>query len=435
MINGKAVEGKQYPLYYEYNWYSIPMRKQTTYSVKASDWNADGDNGRGELRSSFGRDYRQINIQLHNQLDSYDRMIADYYASHNQITNDLIRSILDGKPISRQDEGRDAVEYIKQHLASELKRGKIGQSVYENGMSAMRIFQVFLKVKGLGTYKDNSILLGEITPELLDKYIEYRKDILGNTDATVNHSLTPVLKACNEACAMGLINAKVNSHIQGKRIIIKGPGSLNEDKNSFDGKYLTKEQIKELVSYCNNCTEQRRRDYLEIFLFAFHAAGLRIIDVMTLQWACIDFDNEQIIKTQVKTKKRNIVPLTKPAIEILKRWKDKGNSKYVFGLLPETFDCDDIEALYHRRNTVTKNVDQSLRVAGDDLGVRLRFHTARHSFAMNALNDGMPMEEVSQLLGHSSSAITEKTYARFVPERLATGMKKLNYDFLPDPIS
>ena len=432
MVRGKAVADKEYPVYYEYNWYSQPKRKSTTFSAKSCDWNPDGDNGRGEFRPSYGKDYKQINNQLHAQLDAYDRAFADYYAKHpNQVSLELVDCILNGQPVNRQDEGRDAIDFIEQHMLSEYKRNKIGKSRYENGLSGMKIFREFIQVYKLGTYRADSILIGDLTPEMLDKYITYRRDVKKNVDETINHALTPILKAYNEACAVGYIDGRVNAEIQKRRIIINGT-SLNEDDahSTFDGVYLTKDQIRQVVMYCNTCKEPRRKEYLEMFLFAFHAAGLRIVDIMTLQWASIDFEHNLLFKTQVKTRKRNCIPLKDPALAILKKWKAKSTGRFVFGLLPEDFNCDDQEALYKVRNNITKKIDQSIKVVGDALGLTLTFHKARHSFAMNALNDNMPMAQVSQLLGHSSIAVTEKIYARYLPKTLAEEMKKLNYDDL-----
>jgi len=44
-------------------------------------------------------------------------------------------------------------------------------------------------------------------------------------------------------------------------------------------------------------------------------------------------------------------------------------------------------------------------------------HRFRHTFAVELLKKGVPMEEVSILLGHSSVRITEKHYASWVPAR------------------
>ena len=52
-------------------------------------------------------------------------------------------------------------------------------------------------------------------------------------------------------------------------------------------------------------------------------------------------------------------------------------------------------------------------------GVAGHPHQFRHTFAKNLLVAEVPLETVSVLLGHRKSAITERHYARFVPERQA----------------
>ena len=57
-------------------------------------------------------------------------------------------------------------------------------------------------------------------------------------------------------------------------------------------------------------------------------------------------------------------------------------------------------------------------------------HMARHSFAVMALNDGMAMSVVSHLLGHASTTVTEKVYAKYLPETLEEEMNRLDFGFL-----
>lgn len=57
------------------------------------------------------------------------------------------------------------------------------------------------------------------------------------------------------------------------------------------------------------------------------------------------------------------------------------------------------------------------------------FHAARHSFAVFALNKGLSMSVVSRLLGHGSTDITEKVYAKFLPETLSAEVARLKEDF------
>ena len=57
---------------------------------------------------------------------------------------------------------------------------------------------------------------------------------------------------------------------------------------------------------------------------------------------------------------------------------------------------------------------------------RLTTHTARKTFASTVLlfND-VPMEIVSQLLGHSSISITEDSYGKVVKKKVSEEMKRL----------
>jgi len=425
-------KNKAYPIELEYTWNRQIIRKTTNVFVKETDWNQNGNQGRGEIRVSYGSEYKRLNQLLLARVDRIDSMLAEYNEKHpNQITADIISGFLADKPLTRPDQGKDFVEFTLERLYSEYSRNKIGRSRYENGKSGMNIFQTFLRSTKQGTYRADSIYVGDITPELLDAYILWRREIKQNSDATINHSLTPILKACAYACEMGMLEPSVNARIQDMRIITKV--SLSEEESEFDGKSLNKEQLLALLEYYKTCPEPRRREFLEIFFFAFHACGLRVVDVMTLQWKHIDFARKELRKIMIKTNKRHVIPLTEPALHILQQWQEKREGcKYVFNLVKESLDLDDAEALYKARNNATKCINQSLAVVGEQIGLpfSLSMHVARHSFAVFALNKGLSMSVVSRLLGHGSTDVTEKVYAKFLPETLSAEVAKLSGELI-----
>lgn len=122
----------------------------------------------------------------------------------------------------------------------------------------------------------------------------------------------------------------------------------------------------------------------------------------------------------IKTSKRHKIPLTVPALRILYKWQAMGRrKKYVFDLAKDDLSLNDADSLYRARNSATKCVNQSLHVVGEKLGFPfpLSFHTARHTFAVLAINDGLTMTVVSRLLGHSSTDITEKSMPDYFPRR------------------
>ena len=425
-------KSKTYPIELEYTWNRQVLRKSANIFVKAADWNQNGNQGRGEIRSSYGNEYKRLNKVLMERVDTMDAQLAEYNVKHpNQITAEVIAGFLSHKPLTRKDQGKDFAEFVLERLESEYSRHKIGRSRYKNGICCMNVFTTFLRATNQGTYEKDKIYVGDITPELIDGYITWRRDIRQNGDETINHSLTPILKACSYAAELGMIEQSVNARIQDMMIVTKP--SLSDEESEFDGKALTQEQMDALLEYYKNCKEPRRKEFMEMFFFAFHACGLRIVDVMTLQWGHINFEKKELRKIMIKTSKRHVIPLTEPALKILRKWQEKRvGCRYVFDLVNDNLDLNDEEALYKARINATKCIGQSLAVVGEQLEFpfSLSMHVARHTFAVMALNKGLSMSVVSRLLGHGSTDITEKVYAHFLPETLSAEMDKLHDDLV-----
>ena len=429
---------KKYTLSYEYTWLDNDVvRKDTGLRVRVNDWNPKGTSGKGELRASYGADYKRQNTLLHDSLSKYDSRMQEYALKHpHKITTEVIRDILFDKPLTRRDEALDFVEYVKKVLAAKLTKKKIGKSRYENGISCMKGFTKFLSAKGMGTYKPDAIYLGDISEDLVLAYIDYRRSVNGNTDATINHALAPIIAACERAKDEGYIDSKVYSDIKNCRL--EETPSL--DSEAYDGKSaLTKEELQQIVKFYNVDQEPRRKEYIEMYLFAFHAGGLRMVDVMTLTWSNVNFEKKELRKTLVKTAKgknpRHTIPLNDAALAILTKWRQMGRrEKFVFDLVEDSFNIDDEGALYYTRNNCDRKVNQALAVVKERIGLKktLSFHTARHTFAILALNDGMSLSVVSRMLGHATTDTTETIYAEYLPKTLAQELQKLDYNFLPD---
>ena len=429
-IRGTVDNNKPYLVELEYTWNRQIVRKGMNIFVKVGDWNEKLNKGRGGVKSSYGPEANRINGVLLNRVDRIDGLLAEYSQKFpNQITVQLINDFLADKPVIREDKGKDFVEFALERLDSDYSRNRIGRSRYMNGKSGMNMFQEFLRSTKRGAYKNDSIYVGEISVELVDEYITWRREVKQNSDATINHSLTPILKACAYATELRMIDVAINARIQDMRIAPKV--SLSIDEKEFDGKSLSQEEFLKLLKFYKNDTEPRRKEFIEMFLFAFHACGLRVVDVMTLQWGHLDFDKKELRKVMVKTNKRHVIPLSESAIDILKKWKEKRpDTKYVFDLVKENLDIDNEEELYRARNSATKCINQSLNVVGEklELNFSLTMHVARHTFAVLALNKGLSMTVVSRLLSHASTDVTEKVYAKFLPETLSAEMERLSSD-------
>lgn len=401
----------------EYTWNRQIFRKTTNILVRECDWNQSLHQGRGGVRVSYGPESARTNALLLARVTKIDNLLAEYNQNHpNQITAQVINDILADKPITRKDNGKDFIDLALERLESDYSRNRIGRSRYQNGVSGMNIFKSFLRAEGKGTYKQDGLYVSEITVELIEDYIKWRRLAKQNSDATISHALTPMTKVCAYAADINLIPASINARIQDMRIVPKI--QLSSEDAEYDGKSLSHEDMEKLITYYNECREPRRREFIEMFLFAFHACGLRVVDVMTLQWSNIDFNRKELRKIMIKTGKRHIIPLTDPAIGILNIWKEKrGDRRYVFDLVKDNLDIDNDEALYKARNNATKCINQSLTAVGETLGLKfpLTMHVARHTFAVFALNKGLSMSVVSRLLGHGSTDITVKAMPASFP--------------------
>ena len=179
----------------------------------------------------------------------------------------------------------------------------------------------------------------------------------------------------------------------------------------------------------------RTREIMDMFLFAFHACGLRVSDIVTLEWTHIDWERCELSKNLVKGKVPHTIPLTDAALNILKRWQDKNlNKRFVFNLLDFTFDISDAERLDKTIKSKNRILQTSLNEIGNkmELPFSLTMHVARHTFAVLALNRGVTLHMISRLLGHSSIITTEKVYAEFLPDTINDEVKKkLSFNFTP----
>ena len=204
--------------------------------------------------------------------------------------------------------------------------------------------------------------------------------------------------------------------------------SLDADDASV--KYLRREELEEYAGIRNTLPLIRMRDFHDMFMFSFYACGLRLIDMMTLRWTDIDFNRKTIRKVQVKTRNRNVIPIREAAIEILERWKGR-YKVFVFGLLSDKFDLNNDEELRKRRNSVTATINTSLKRQSKfaNFDKEITFHWARHTWAVLALEKGVEISKISRLLGHTSTSVTERIYAEYLPESLGDVVDSLDFDF------
>ena len=255
-------------------------------------------------------------------------------------------------------------------------------------------------------------------------------------NATINKTLTPLMKAAKLAARKGLMETSVADAISEKYLPIRTRLS-DEEAEDENVRYLTEEQLNKFVALYSVVKYPRTRDYMDMFLFAFHACGLRFSDILTLQWVHVDLEKHKLKKVLYKGQVQHEITLNSAALKILRQWKMKKRSnRFVFALLPDDFNLADEKELKRMRINKNTSIKVSLKALGHKIGglsFNLTMHVARHTFAVFALNNGVDVHKVSRLLAHSSVMVTEKVYAKFLPETLQKEVEtKLNFDFTPD---
>lgn len=138
--------------------------------------------------------------------------------------------------------------------------------------------------------------------------------------------------------------------------------------------------------------------------------GLAIRDALTLERNEIQYDKKKnlhrIVTDRQKTNVHVSVPIQPDVAQELLHVLN-GNPRYVFW-------SGDGEEESITKNWTKYYITPAFKAAGLHDGSHMKSHRLRDTFAVDLLQKGVPLEEVSKLLGHSSIKTTEKHYAKWV---------------------
>lgn len=171
--------------------------------------------------------------------------------------------------------------------------------------------------------------------------------------------------------------------------------------NNTTRQYLTETQLNKLQETVVPKELQRAKDY---FLFQCYT-GLSYADLSTLTKDMFVYNEQQwfLCRSRKKTHVAYRIMLLKPALEIA--------TKYNF-----EFDVI-IQQTYSRHlNKIGKLINYKHSLSS---------HIGRHTFATWALSNGVPIEIVSKMLGHTNIGTTQ-IYAKILAKDVEEQFKKLD---------
>lgn len=249
------------------------------------------------------------------------------------------------------------------------------------------------------------IELQELTPIILQKYISEllkcgnKRTGAGLSSSAVNSIITVIQNSLHTAYNLRYINDMVGDKL-------KRPKAVERQIECFS--VAEQKQIEQAV-------RDGEKPYMLGVLICLYT-GLRIGELLALEWSDIDFSNGtlmvdktchygvnlngqfgRIVDTPKTETSIRLIPLPKQLIPLMKEHK-KIPSKLVISKNGEGIS----------NRTYQRNFESLLK----SLNMKHRgFHALRHTFATRALECGIDVKTLSELLGHKSPAVTLKKYA------------------------
>ncbi len=191
----------------------------------------------------------------------------------------------------------------------------------------------------------------------------------------------------------------------------------------FEAKYEKKERgfltLEELQSIENKVFMIQRLQLIkDLFVFSCYT-GLSYGDVMNLTTdnICKGIDGKQWIYS--KREKTNVpvkIPILSKALDIIKKYESHPNRINKQTLFPTISN--------QKLNSYLKEIADVCSIQKN-----LTFYIARHTFATTVtLSNGVPIETVSKLLGHSKITTTQ-IYAKVIERKVSEDMERLEQRF------
>lgn len=161
-----------------------------------------------------------------------------------------------------------------------------------------------------------------------------------------------------------------------------------------------------------------------VFLFLFHCSGMNLADASLLTWD--DVKDSHINYRRSKTGKLLSVPITNQLRELIEWFRANPrieNSRYVLPVMSD--DCKNQDLYYQQMN---KRINQRLRVVAEKCGIEAKVttYTARHSWATLAKHNSVPVEMISEILGHKDVRVTSVYLASFADEAKKETLDRLS---------
>jgi len=336
---------------------------------------------------------KNLNIFLLNLENKVHREYNILESKNETITAESLRN----KVLGLREEFQNLVD-VFEFLNKQIK-GKIGgeyaPATYKKYLYTLDKVKAFL----LYQYKKTDIPLPELNHQFItnfDYYLKAHDELSQNTAMKYIKTLKRVVNVC-------LANEWITRNpFMNFKCSYKDPNRG----------YLSAEELSAIEK--KTFMIHRLEVVRDIFVFACYT-GLSYSDIGELSPKDIQsgIDREKwIIIDRIKTGTRSPIPLLPKALEIVEKYKDYPVNCNKGTLLPINSN--------QKMNAYLKEIADLCSIEKI-----LTFHMARHTFATTVtLSNGVPIETVSKMLGHTSIKTTQ-IYSKVVDSKISDDMKNL----------
>jgi Site-specific recombinase XerD len=345
-------------------------------SIHKDLWDVKGNRAKGKSKES-----RDINLALDNikaQIIKHYQRISDREAF---VTAEMVRNAYQGIGTEYETLLR---AFDKENEAFAKRVGKDRSlRTYQKYLTVRKYLGEFIKAH----YKRNDIAMNELTEDFIRDYCLYLRNEVGLAQSSVWIYSIP------------LKHIVTTAHYNGK--IARNPfAQYKVDPNHKERGFLTEAELQAFTTVeLNNSDLELARD-----LFVFGCwTGISFIDIKNLTTENITMlgGSLWIVSKRQKTGVPFQIKLMDIPMQIIKRYEPYriGNNFFNIG----------------SHDVINRRIKEVAKICG--IEKRTSFHLSRHTFAVLALNYGMPIESVSKILGHTNITTTQ-IYAKVTNTKL-----------------
>lgn len=339
--------------------------------------------------------YKFINKQIEQIQLKINNIIMLLQIQNGEFTLDNIYNLFKGIELKKEEY---ILSYYKRYL-SRLKKlvgSEIKENTYSKFVYVSNHLESFLKIK----YKKSDYPLKELNLQFLNDFDYYLKTEKNQRQITINKTIQRLRTPIKQAISEGYLD--------------RDPFILYKSKKVRKTViFLTTEELKTLE---NTVLQQKRLGFIQdLFIFCCYT-GLAFNEMTNLEKKHIQkgFDGFNWIQMKrEKTQRQISIPILPKAQELINKYSNNNNR-----IFPSISN--------QKFNSYMKEISLIIGIEK-----KLTHHTARKTFASTVLlYNNVPMEIVSELLGHSNMTITQESYGQIVKKKVSDAMinlsKKLN---------